>query len=303
MSESSKIVDLDSGLVMVATDIHGNWDDYERVMQVYESSGADYLVFEGDSVHGYPGYEDRSKDILDDLIVRGANTPDSGIIALIGNHEMVHPYHLMLTKGPLKFTWNLEVEIMEEREKYVDFFTAMPFAARTAGGVLLNHTGASGIIGSGQEGEYGVTFEYLADWPHEGIVQLISKHLGIAEPASTLYSDIGKTFMSSKNGQFLWEFFMNGNELQYGESYFQFVPQFLEFMSTGHETPLNVMVNGHIGVAKGSQAVCPQQLRVSTGHGAESGEEKAYLIFDAAESYADADDLASLCEKLYPEVE
>ena len=306
MHSRSKVLDLESGLVMVVTDLHGNLQDYELVMQTFEKlkdkGEAGHLVITGDVVHGYPQYEDRSKDILVDLIERGANTPDSDIQVLLGNHDMVHIYHIVLRKVPLEFTHGFEEAIANDRQKFIDFFMSMPFAVRTAGGVLLNHTGASAIIGSGEEGRYGVTFDYLASWPHEDILQEVSR---IAEakdyPSHTdsFNPAIGQIFNLTHRGKFLWEFLMNKNEGSYGEEYLRLIPSFLEWMGVGHETPLTVMVNGHIGVPEGARVSSEHQLRISSSYGARSDADKAYLVFDASEKYAGAEDLISQCRKLH----
>src|SRR3989344_1835404 len=129
------IIDINAGRLLIASDLHGNWKDYQRIRELYEGlkaqGRADRLILDGDLVHGYPGYEDRSVKILDDLM----NNHDSSVMALLGNHELMHIYHmsgvaknghdLHDSAGPL------EEQITGSRAKYVDFMKRMPYAVRT----------------------------------------------------------------------------------------------------------------------------------------------------------------------------
>ena len=85
---TDRVIDLQEGRVLVATDIHGNWKDYSQVLSRFDNGEAETLVIIGDIVHPDTGVKDRSMKILDDLISRGANTQKSNIIVLMGNHDM-----------------------------------------------------------------------------------------------------------------------------------------------------------------------------------------------------------------------
>ncbi len=305
MTTLDKLVDLEKGRVMVVTDVHGNWRDYEQIMRTFDAlrkkGEADMLVFTGDLVHGYPGYKDESKRVIDDLIKRRANQDGSGVVALLGNHDMVHIYHIGLSKGLLEFTSSFEKAIKENRGRYIDFFESMPFAALTSGGVLLNHAGASEIIGSGRVRDYGFNFGYFVTWPHEEILVELAKlaaEQGLPSHTDRFNAALGRIFQQKKRGKFLWDFLMNKNEREYGPEYHSFVPGFLSFMGTAHE-PLTVMVNGHIEVPSGVEVVNPQQLRLSSSYGARSDVSKTFLLFDAAKKYPDAKALLPECHRLY----
>ena len=47
-----------------------------------KEGNADYLVFTGDLIHGYPGYPDKSLEIIEDMM-----NSTSNFIALLGNHD------------------------------------------------------------------------------------------------------------------------------------------------------------------------------------------------------------------------
>lgn len=305
MSLENKFVDINQGKLMVVSDIHGNWNDYQQAIQNFEElkarGEADFLIFEGDLIHGYPGYVDDSRRIIDDLIERGANQ-NSDIVTLLGNHDMIHIYHIMLQKGSLHFTIPFEQAIQDNRGIYMDFLKSMPFAVRTAGGVMLIHSGASAIIGTGQEINYGISFDYFKLWPHDQILNEVANiafQSQVPFHTSTFNPYIGKIFGQKKRGQFLWEVLMNKNEYQYGEAYFGFISRFLEFMGTGHSVPLNVLVSGHIEVSDGVQVVCDEQLRISSGYGSRTDSHKKYLLIDASKTYTNAYELASECRNLY----
>ena len=116
-----RIIDIDQGRLLIASDLHGNWEDYQAIKSTKGKD--DILILGGDLVHGYPGYEDKSVQILDDLI----DNPDPSVIALLGNHELMHVYHMAkAVKNGHDFAGPLEEKIKGNRKKYVDFMR-LPF--------------------------------------------------------------------------------------------------------------------------------------------------------------------------------
>jgi hypothetical protein len=92
--------------LLVATDLHGNLEDYEALKAIYyqekAAGGEPLLLFCGDMVHGpspdllkegaWPDflgdlYEDRSADLLRDYMRFAA---DEQTLCLLGNHEHAH---------------------------------------------------------------------------------------------------------------------------------------------------------------------------------------------------------------------
>lgn len=303
MKETPKVIDLERGKLLVVSDLHGNEEDYRRVWELYaqlkEAGKANTLVFLGDLIHSRKE-EDASMFMIQDLIRRKANQPGGEVYALLGNHEMVHIYHIELWKGGFCYTQSFEDAILPHRAEIVKFFCNMPFAIRTKGGVLLNHTGPSGLIGQGKYKAYEVEgFEDLRDWSHRAFLDYASLEYAIPEPDDDLYAEIGSSFMRSLRGEFLWEFLMNKNERRYPDGYGEIVNNHLAFMSKGHAQGLTVMVNGHVQVPEGMEIVDPGQLRLSSGYGAHSNREKTVLLFKAKRRYETAADLAKKAFHLF----
>ncbi|MBU0979646.1 MAG: metallophosphoesterase [Nanoarchaeota archaeon] len=309
---TNRIIDIEVGKLMAVTDLHGNWQDYRRSKEQFASlnkdGNADICVFLGDIIHAYPDQEDRSKEIIDDLMALGTNKPGSPYIAVMGGHEMAPVYHMNLFKQdkdtgiPYEFSKAFEDAIKDDRQKYVDFLKDMPFAVRTAGGVLLLHAGATQIIGEDRQEAYKVTYQSFSNWDHDAMLrQLVMTAERMGEPIQTddFNPSLGKHLEDNWTGKVLWEFFMNSNERgSQGVNYFSHIPGFLKFMGTGHPG-LDMMVTGHLAVKKGVQVVCDEQLRISSSLGAVSDLDKHLLLFGASKRYENADELAKNCRWLY----
>lgn len=308
-AEVPKIVDIPVGRLMVVTDMHGNWEDYSQAWKIFhdlhEHGEVDKLIFLGDLVHNRNPKKDESIRILDDLIRKEANHPDSIVMAILGNHEMVHIYHIELWRGADCYSEPFEREIRDNRSRYIRFLMSMPFAIRTSGGTLLNHSGPSGIIGIRKEESYKVNFEVLRNWKHEKLLAKCRDKAKMPrdfDPLEHFHPRMGMAFVRKRKGQFLWEFLMNKNENRYAQQYESIVNQFLQFMAQGTTAPLTVMVNGHLQVPKGIKIVTPRQLRLSSGFGAKSDKHKTFVLVDAEKTYQDAADLATKCRALYGEL-
>lgn len=72
---------LDAGVVMVVTDLHGDWEAYQRYrdrfLDLHHSGRADYLIITGDLIHqSIPENPDYSLDmVLDFLALRSSTSP------------------------------------------------------------------------------------------------------------------------------------------------------------------------------------------------------------------------------------
>lgn len=147
-----------SGRAIVSTDLHGNLDDFERVVAAFEGAleeteGDAYLVFTGDLVHGpsYPEeiwpehlgdyYRDRSPELLERFEALQERYPDR-VVALIGNHEHSHvggPHTRKFHKSPSE-TEHLEELLGPERTAEVhDLFRSFSIAAVIGRGVVVTH--------------------------------------------------------------------------------------------------------------------------------------------------------------------
>jgi UDP-2,3-diacylglucosamine pyrophosphatase LpxH len=289
------IRDISSGKLMIVSDLHGHGFDFRQVLIVYEqqkSRGrADCLVFLGDLVHAYPGkMKDESKEMVEQLIEMGANQPDSDIICLLGNHEFVHIYHIPLQKGPLEFTSWFENRIRKKREEIIRFFMDMPLMIRTSGGVLINHTGASHRYNSDEEYDLNwfKTYQHLPKFTEH--IDRIAKY----DPY------IGSDFMQTKEGDFLWDILMNGNEKQYKEEYNDMVDQMLERMSEDRkDNPMKTLIAGHIAAEYGAEIVGEKHLRICTSAGCLRDLEKKFMLISAHKEYANAEALYNRCFDLF----
>ncbi len=130
-----QILDIEKGKLAIFTDVHGNWGVYERALEAAGACNAT-PVFAGDLIHKVtPFYEDRSKEIIDDLAKR---VERQECVALLGNHELAHIYEIpeIDKDGYISF----ENAICGYRKEYIDFFVSMPYAIRTKN-VVINHVG------------------------------------------------------------------------------------------------------------------------------------------------------------------
>ena len=311
------ILDMDEGKILVATDIHGNWEDYVKIRKVYEKlkrdKRADILVYDGDLIHSDGKYEDKSLEILDDLI----DNPDKSIIPVLGNHELMHIYHLEVKKDEMdtSFAEPLEIRIEEERnnnrEKYIEFMKQMPYAIRTKGGVVINHTGPNPPMTGLYRKGYGDlvqkydAFQLMNQLDHDKILkqlkdttrELIEKDYG-HKLADNFFDDfspqISQIFLSSPLGNYLWDVFFNLNEFGFEERmYNEMLDKFLKTMSNGNRKQ-DFLVSGHIGVTGGYKTINATQLRICSSSGT-SDSNKVLALVDASQEYLVID---SLVDKL-----
>ncbi|MBN1487422.1 MAG: metallophosphoesterase, partial [Anaerolineae bacterium] len=141
-----QVVEINSGITMVVTDLHGDWPLYARYRDVFlelRARGlAQTLVITGDFIHsnGAPGDDQSLAIVLDILDLK--EILEDALVVLLGNHELPHIYHIPLAKGDQVFTPSFEQAIQGHREEVLDFFTALPFYVRTQAGVAICHAGA-----------------------------------------------------------------------------------------------------------------------------------------------------------------
>src|SRR5512134_2131698 len=98
---SQRIFDLTSGCAMVVTDLHGAWDVYRRLRDLFLAKHASgeiqHLVLCGDLIHSEGQEEyDASLDVLLDLIALQTELVKYKVTMLLGNHELPPIYGLTL---------------------------------------------------------------------------------------------------------------------------------------------------------------------------------------------------------------
>lgn len=307
VSNQGRIIDLSEGGVLVASDLHGSWRDYERVRNHFddlrEQRKAQYLVLNGDIIHGY-GDADESVRIMDDLL----KFPEPEVIATLGNHELMHIYHLDVPRHDgTSFVEPLEEEIEADRERYVGFMKRMPYAIRTKGGVLILHTGASPPMAKYFRKNYADfakktdPFSFARWLDHDQILsalKAVARQRLEAEYGHRLEDDffedcspqMGEVFLHSELGQYMWDMFFNMNEREVGiERYNTFISGSLQTMGEGLQQ--RFMVTGHIHPPEGHDIIGERQLRISTSAGIRNGN-KTVVLINAERVYQHIDEIA-----------
>ncbi|MFL7794641.1 MAG: metallophosphoesterase family protein [Anaerolineae bacterium] len=316
-----RVVDLEAGVAMVVTDLHGDWNVYQRYRDRFldlEAHGrADTLIFTGDLIHsdGSPE-EDRSLDIVLDVMALRARLGDR-IIYLLGNHELVHLYGITLQKGTHLYTPAFEAAMGEHRVDIVSFFDGLPVYARTQAGVSLCHAGA--FAGAGEPG----VMLRLLSCSHQRIWEEVSallsvdqrtslrskfarldgesyddiahRYLAVSGPDDPRYDDllIGSV-VSSTHPEFrlLWAALFTGNEWECGEDeYALHLDAMLWELSRGFHQQ-RVLVAGHMACSGGYALIAGgHQLRLASGSHAYPFESGRYLLFDMERPVRQADKL------------
>jgi len=337
---NKKVIDLDEGRYMVVADIHGNIHDYCKVIQTYNKKKklreVDGLIFAGDIVHSYGG-DDGSRQIIDDLI---NHQMDNNVHVLLGNHEIAHIYNFTLPTGKNELTHEFETDIKSNREKYVGFLKSLPIYARTKGGVVISHAGASkkvknidDIINLNHDEiiqENKKEFDSLTSEEKENFKELLEKKLyGLpydeafkllrgTEPDDSLLEGEFLYRNRDENNEFKnvdteWlydiffntneKFFDNGKEKETRKSSSDYMDTLTKFLATMSEdyTPQNLLVSGHMHQKSGIDIFKNKQLRITSSAQVDNDTVKSYLVVDAEKKYSSAMELLDNVHSLYPE--
>ena len=304
---------------MVVTDLHGDWDAYQRYRDVFfqlQALGqADILILNGDMIHAStPAAQDKSIDIVLDIMRLKAELGER-IIYVLGNHELPHIYSITLQKGDELFTPRFEFAMGDKRQEVVSFFDGLPFYVRTPGGVAICHAGASTALGETN----GV--ERLFNFSHQQILQRTRAQITQEERPSLIramrkmhgrtynemarkwfavtglndprYDDflVGTLATSDEDFELLWPAIFSRNEKEYGNNSYQvLLNTLLQALSKGF-TRQSVLVTGHIDCQGGYKQVNRQQLRVASAKHALPREAGLYLLFNIQERFETAADL------------
>ena len=307
-----RAVDLSQGIACVVTDLHGQWEPYTRYrdhfLALHEQGEADSLIFLGDVIHGYgPPEEDASLSILWDIMQLQAELGSRTVILLLGNHELPHIYGVTLAKGEINFTARFEHALGEYREPVIAFLKSLPFAVRTAGGVMMTHAGAAPGTATPEAAQRLLDFSHqalleeadrlLAQQEAEKLIrdalgldpgeyeEMARYHLAVSGPNDPRYNDLLRGFVVTNlkpEWPLLWDFFFTQCEAGLLPSaYSNILARFLEVYSPP-EMPQRVLVTGHIPVSDGYAIIAGQQLRLASWAHAIPQESGCYLLFDVA---------------------
>ncbi len=327
----SRIIDLNSGKAMVVTDLHGAWDAYYKLRDLFLEQHAkgevDHFVICGDLIHNEGMEEvDASLDMLLDVMALQAELGKDKVVMLLGNHELPHIYGLTLAKGSVEFTPRFEGALTRLDQRYKAsikrkeiraFLASLPFFARTKGGVLITHAGAASDVSSTKH------VERLLNLEHDDLIELADRELkkfdigslqrGYSHFTGITYDEQAKhylavsgtddprynellrvLFLSGQNTDFdlMWNTLFSQNELDVGESaYLKTLKNFLNYFSTVSKTELRVLVSGHISVKNGYVEVGKQQLRLASCTHAFPRKSARYLMLDCEKTINSAEDL------------
>ncbi|GJM40277.1 MAG: hypothetical protein DHS20C20_05590 [Ardenticatenaceae bacterium] len=314
-----RVVEATEGQAMVVTDLHGDWDAYQRYRDTFFElralGQADILIINGDMIHASaPVKQDKSIDIILDLIRLKEELGDS-LICVLGNHEIPHIYSITLQKGEDLFTPRFEQAMGEHRQKIVSFFHTLPFYVRTPGGVSICHAGASTALGetNGVERLFNFSHQTVLDRTRAQITEeerpelvramrrmhghtyneMSRKWFAVTGLNDPRYDDflVGTLATSDEDFELLWPAMFSRNEKEYGNSSYQvLLSTLLQSLSSGYERQ-SVLVTGHIDVRGGYKLVNRRQLRLASAKHASPREAGLYLLFNTHERFGKAEDL------------
>lgn len=316
----NRVVNLDSGRVMVVTDLHGAYSVYaryrDRFLDLRARGEVDILLVCGDLIHSEgPVNQDGSVELVLD-IVRLQRELGAGVITLLGNHELPHVYGMTLMKGEHLYTPGFEKAMTEsQRAVILPFFESLPFYVRTHAGVSVAHAGAclaarsrdiwNGLLQYAHADELAKAEAALlaedraslraelGKLHHATYRHLVAQYFGLTDPAHPRYDDFLRgAFVSMVSPMFphFWEALFTRNEYEDAQVYPEILTDFLARLSEDY-APQRWLVSGHIKVRGGHALIAGRQLRLASWTHATPNEAGQYLLFDAATPIMSAADL------------
>ena len=322
----SRVLDLTSGVAMIVTDLHGDFDLYrryrDRFLQLHAWGFAQTLVFCGDLIHSDgPAHEDRSLQIVLDVLSLQERL-GSDLVVLLGNHEMPHIYGVTLARGDIDYTPRFEAAMGAHRAAILALFKRLPFYARTQAGVMIAHAGAPPL--AALPGDW----DRLRCFDHDAVLRqaeermqpdkiaaareeyarivgspyddLARRFLSIAGPDDPRYNDLLRAVVigDTPDFNFLWSALFTRNEYEFGEPHYaRMVEAFLRVASLDFAEQ-RVLVAGHIPT-RGRKVVGERQLRLFSGAYDGSIRDASYLLLDVAEPAASPYDLLDRVHRIH----
>lgn len=304
---------IEAGVVMVVTDLHGDWEIYrryrDRFISLHSRGQTDYLIFTGDLIHRGDQGPDQSLDIVLDVIALHAEYGPA-VMYLCGNHELPHIYSIILSRGETLYTPPFEAAMSRGRhtDRVLALFRSLPFYVRTRAGVAITHAGAPSVIARPGQGQK------LFNWSHQALLQwaeeiiagedvealragyarlnhapynVLARHyLAVSDPADPRYDNLLRGMFATQHPLFdslLWPALFTRCEQEYGlADYAIFLDALLQELSADYHAQ-QVLVTGHIPLRGEYRIVARRHLRLAGGLHAASPAKRRYLLFDAAE--------------------
>ena len=179
MQPTNALIELPrKGKALIVTDIHGDLTDFEKYMSIWNKFKVrkeNHIILTGDYIHSMFTAEDNSIAILDSVMWHYKHTNNFHV--LLGNHEWSHISGVAVYKSGINQKHEFELllkhkfgtEWEHQLSIYIDFFKALPLAAKTQNGVFISHaapvkkiSGIEDIIQLKELG-YGLTNRNLFD--------------------------------------------------------------------------------------------------------------------------------------------
>jgi hypothetical protein len=272
------------GRAIVSTDLHGNLEDYHRVVAAWQRAIARedaYLILTGDLVHGpiyeknrWPDhlgdyYPDQSVELLEEFAELQRQHPDR-VVALLGNHEHSHiggPHTRKFHKDPSE-TQFFEGSLGPERTQDArTLFRSFPLCGVVGRGVVVTH-GAPRVLDA--------TFAEVCQTAYDG-------HSEKTIPQMLEVPILGELFWTRIAGSIV-------------------VRRFLKRMSLGGQ-PNRIVIYGHDPVRQGWAREGLEQLCFSTSFALKNAR-KVYVELDLDREYRTVEDLklGRDIRWLYPEL-
>ncbi len=313
---------LETGVAMIVTDLHGDWDAYrryrDRFVDLQAKGRVDCLILAGDLIHSEQSAErDKSLEIVLDVLALQAGYGQA-IIYLSGNHEMPHVYGISLSKGQKVYTPSFEAALSDSRRRaeVIALFDSLPFYLRTRAGVAVTHAGAAAPLADSKKARriFNWSHQHLLKWAdqlmaagdlealrngyarlqHAPYDALAGYYLAVSDPDDPRYNDLLRGFLASSQlrfDQLLWPALFTRCEQEYGlADYAIFLEAMLQELSVDF-SPQQLLVAGHMTIPGGHQIVAGRHLRLASAHHATPRETGRYLLFDAARPVERIEDL------------
>lgn len=339
---SRRVLEIDSGMAMVVTDLHGAWEVYCRLrdqfLDEHQKGRVDRLILCGDLIHGEGSEDyDASLEMLMDVMSLQAELGSDRVIMLLGNHELPHIYGLSLAKGGIQYTPRFEAALTRLDQRYralysrksiVQFLASLPFFVVTRAGVMLTHAGAAVDVASVS------LFERLCKIDHYELVATadremhkydleslrrgythftgvsyddqVKRFLAVTGPEDPRYNDLLRVlFLSGQNTDFdlMWNTLFSQNELDGNVAYPSTLRNFLQYVSRVVTHEQRVLVAGHIGVKNGYDQVGAQQLRLASYTHAYPRSSGRYLLLDCGAPVKLSSDLFPALQPVFSETQ
>lgn len=308
-----RVWSINSGTIMVVTDLHGNWKLYEQYrdhfLDLRAQGKAECLIFTGDLIHSdAKDFPDQSVDIVLDVMHLRSQYGDA-MIYLCGNHELPHIYNYGLAKGSIEYTPSFEWQMNRRnvRKEIIELFSLLPFYIRTQAGVSITHAGATTVMSAIDAAEQ------VFDWDHEAIIdavniklmsydkvglrrvcaklsqvqsydELAAHYLAVSGSQDPRYDDLLAGFLMTSNPAFdlLYSALSTACEQEFSMvDYETALLDLLQYLSSDYATQ-HILISGHMNVKNGYQVVTPNHLRIASGTHSKPLDTARYLLFDSS---------------------